>query len=129
MKQIIIDILPLQDIRFNDVGDYQDEVDGVRHIQVADMSDIADEMTAADYELMVAVHEMIESHMLFKRGVKTAVVDAWDATDAGADDPKCPYHREHVKATMVEECLCSLLGIDWLEYDTFIQRCSNGVPE
>lgn len=88
------------------------------------------------YELLVAVHELIEAELCRARGITEHQVTAWDNqhnqggtidkqfyTEPG-DDPAAPYHREHVFASKVEEMLAHELGVVWADYETALAELS-----
>lgn len=88
---------------------------------------IVSEMCNADYELLVAIHELVEMHLCKKAGVTDAVVTAFDmcfehdrahGLEDGepGDDPTAPYHDQHLAATTVEKCLAAVLGVEWDAY-------------
>jgi len=79
------------------------------------------------YEMLVAIHELVETLMCMNDGVDVADVDAFDKKfeseredgncDEPGDDPKAPYVLQHCVATAVERLLCAELGCDWKTYD------------
>ena len=124
LKFLVIATKPREAIPFNDVGWWGEQVDGTRGVNVAALGN-------TDYEFLVAIHEAVEQHMCLRDGVTAEQVDAWDAAhDNGAisagDMSDAPYHHQHVAATMVEMQLCSLLGLDWQEYERFIEGLYDG---
>ncbi len=89
-----------------------------------------------DYEFLVALHELIESHLVQKRGIPDAAIDEFDiefekrraaAPPDFADyaepgsDPAAPYYREHQFATAIEKSVAEELGVDWDEYDRAVK--------
>jgi hypothetical protein len=78
------------------------------------------------YMLLVAVHELVEWALCKHRNVKEKDVDRFDTDFTGCgepgDDPKAPYHREHVFATKIERLLANELGVDWNAYDSAINQ-------
>ena len=88
------------------------------------------------YEFLVAAHEMIEAYLAIHAGVSPEAVDKFDRAyetkrKAGddsepGDDPKAPYHREHVFASKIERSLAKQLGVDWAKYDREVSsKCSS----
>jgi hypothetical protein len=77
-------------------------------------------------EMLVAVHELVETLMCLRDGVLVEDVDAFDKAfeaarkkgnqDEPGDDPKAPYVNQHCVATAVERLLCAQLGCTWDEY-------------
>jgi hypothetical protein len=101
--------------RYNTVGDWQFAVSGDLIIKVSAMSD-------PRYETLIAAHELGEAVLCKQAGVSEEAVDAWDwamgsKLDEPGDDPRAPYHRQHVQATIFEKMLAKLLGVDWKTYE------------
>ena len=79
------------------------------------------------YEMLVAVHELVETLLCLNDGVMVEAVDKFDKAfeaarkegneDEPGDDPKAPYVRQHCVATAVERLLCAELCCDWKTYD------------
>ena len=80
-------------------------------------------MSDPRYETLVAAHELIEAMLCRQAGISERAVDAFDrhyeahrkAGDQSepGDDPRAPYHRQHVAATKIERELAALLGVVW----------------
>lgn len=104
------------DWRFNDAGDLD--------IYVSKMSDWR-------YEMLVAVHELVEVLLCKQRDIPQASVDDFDiafekireqfSETIGDQEPgnmvSAPYYHEHQLATSVERLLAVELGVDWDTYD------------
>jgi hypothetical protein len=84
-------------------------------------------MSDQRYEFLVGMHEAIEAYLAMHAGVSPEAVDRFDRayeakrkpgddSEAG-DDPRAPYHREHVFATKIERQLARWLGVNWRDYD------------
>ena len=111
------------DQRYDTVGDWQAQTDGSCHITVSKMSD-------PRYEILVAIHELVEATLCAERGIKQSQVDAFDKLfeserarglhnpnrEPGAD-PRAPYNRQHMIATAVEMILANEMGVDWAKYE------------
>ena len=79
------------------------------------------------YELLVALHELVEVNLCKHRGVTEADVDAFDKSfeknrkpgneDEPGDDPKAPYRKEHFFATNIEALMSAELKVDWAKYE------------
>ena len=82
------------------------------------------------YELLVAIHELIEQALCEDRGISNEEITAFDkrfeaeralglhTLDAEPGfDPYAPYMKEHAFATKVERMLARELDVDWDEYD------------
>ena len=96
---------------------------GVLHIRVSKLSD-------PRYELLIALHELVEVTLCKHRSVTEKSVDAFDIAfekrrklgndDEPGDDPRAPYRREHFFATSVERLMAAELGVDWRKYEAEI---------
>ncbi len=113
MSRIIIQTIPHENQRYHTVGDWFRR-DGDLIINVSEMKD-------GRYELLVAVHELIEVLVCEHRGITQQEVDKFDMSFNGehepGDDPNSPYYKEHGLASAVERMLASVLDVNWQEYD------------
>ena len=115
--KIVIETVDHQ--RYPTAGDWQLKPDGL-HIFVSRMRD-------QRYEFLVGMHEAIEAYLCKQAGISQAAVDRFDQAyerrrKAGndsepGDDPKAPYHKEHMFASKVERMLANELGVRWNAYD------------
>jgi hypothetical protein len=118
--EIVIMTIPHKEQRYETVGDYWKGLGGSTQIRVSDMDN-------ADYEFLVALHELVEQKLCEKRGIKEEDITAFDiefennrAEDDDSepgDDPMAPYKKEHLFATGIEKLVAAELGIDWKTYD------------
>lgn len=112
MLNIEIKTLPHSEQRYSTTGDYFMDGDKL----CFRVSEIGDEK----YELLVAVHELIERILCQNRGIRDLQIDEFDMSsgaDEPGDDPNAPYHREHVFATCIERLLAHELGVEWDDYE------------
>jgi len=117
---ILIKTIPHAEHRYETVGDWWFEPCGDLQIRVSDMGN-------DDYEILVALHELVEVILCKKHGVKPEDVDAFDKAFEAAraedndeepgDQPDAPYRKEHLFATGIEKLLAAELGVDWKTYD------------
>jgi hypothetical protein len=87
------------------------------------------------YEMMVAVHELVETLLCMKDCVDVETVDAFDKEFEAkraesderepGDDAEAPYMKQHCVATGVERILCAAMGEGWTAYDLAVM----GLPE
>lgn len=91
--------------------------DNIDYIKVSKMSD-------SRYELLVAVHELIEKSICEQDGITVNMVDKFDSSwkehnniEEPGNDPNAPYHKQHRIAEIVERLLAVELGVDWNQYD------------
>jgi hypothetical protein len=111
--------------RYPTVGDYWTGADGTSHIRVSDMGDWR-------YELLVAVHEMVEQAICRQREISEDDITAFDVafeanrpdgnTSEPGNDIRAPYYKEHQFATFVERAVASELGVDWEAYSKFVNE-------
>ena len=119
INDIWIKVIPHDRQRYPTVGDWYEQ-DGTLFINVSAMSDWR-------YQVLVAVHELVETAICRQRGITQEAVDSFDLAfekaraegnlDEPGDDPQAPYRREHFFATNVERLLADQLGVDWDAYD------------
>ncbi len=122
MRPILIQSIPHANQRYETVGDYI-ETGGVTKITVSEMPDTR-------YELLVAIHELIEKTLVDAHGIRVADIDAFDRAFEEArpegdesepgDAPNAPYRCEHRFATRIERLLAKALGVDWNIYDRVV---------
>jgi hypothetical protein len=112
--------IPHEEQRYPTVGDWVVNGDNL-YISVSKMSD-------PRYELLVAVHELVEVLLCKERGIPQELVDKfdmeyeasrseWDTTSEPGDAAGAPYKKEHFFATTVERLLAAELGVDWEKYE------------
>lgn len=121
--KIIIETVPHERNRNNQVGDYRYMEDGTLYITVSDMGN-------EKYETLVAIHELIEERLTKWNGIKEEDINAYDeyyekkremglvnleSENGFAND--CIYKKEHTIATGIEMTIASVAGVDWLEYE------------
>src|ERR1022692_2071034 len=83
------------------------------------------EMGNKKYELLVAVHELVERILCEARGITDREIDTFDMASSAnepGDDPNSPYHREHVFASRIERMLAHELGVEWEDYESSIDQ-------
>lgn len=120
MISVNIETISHSDQRYPTVGDWWRGADGSWQIRVSRMSDWR-------YEMLVAIHELVECTLCFAMGVSGDEVDEFDTafetarpdgnTDEPGDNPDAPYRVQHGIATGVERIMASLLGVSWKAYD------------
>lgn len=109
--------------RYNTVGDYLTNKDGLTTIHVSELGDHR-------MEFLIALHELVEVFLCKQAGITDDQIDKFDlAYDANrspdeytepGDNPEAPYHSQHMFATIVEQMACRELGLSWREYDNMI---------
>jgi hypothetical protein len=126
MQAILIETIPHEKQRYPTVGDYFTEGSpGDKQLRVIHVS----QMDNPDYEFLVALHELVESYLVQKRGIPDQAIDRFDISfearrSAGlvpkhaepGDDPSAPYYQEHGFATLIERMMARELDVDWDGY-------------
>lgn len=127
MKNIEIKTIPHKEQRYPTVGDYFEEENEPLQFRISELDN-------ADYEFLVLIHEMIEHHLIHKRGITIEDIDTYDKrfemlretfpNIIGYQEPgnmsSAPYHAEHVFATLIEKIIAKELDVDWEEYDRVV---------
>jgi hypothetical protein len=119
-----IETIPHESQRYRTVGDYWCDESGIEQIRVSEMMDWR-------YEVLVAVHEIIEMALTRQRGIPEEGISEFDVKfeqnkDHGlvsgepGDNINAPYRKEHFFATNVERLVAAELGVDWFEYDRYV---------
>lgn len=122
MNDIIIKTIPHNQHRYETVGDYWRDMEGNLQIRVSEMGN-------PDYEILVAIHELIEVILTEKRGVMESHIMNFDVhfekerkeglhdpDEEPGDSPHAPYRREHFMAEALERILSDQLGVSWSDY-------------
>jgi hypothetical protein len=120
MNKINIETIPHNQHRYETVGDYWKDENGIEQFRVSNMGN-------SDYEFLVILHELIEQKLTEKRGIKeediTKFDEAYEANRKEGDDSEpgddvnAPYRKEHFTATNIERIMAQELGVDWKTYD------------
>ncbi len=117
--KIVIEAIDHAKQRYPTAGDYWREKDGTLHVVVSKMAD-------QRYELLVAIHELVEMSLVDQRGISHKAIDEFDMgigkdlAEPG-DDPRAPYHAEHMVASEIERRMAAELGVDWDKYAKAIE--------
>lgn len=132
MLKIKINTVSHEAQRYPTVGDWQiiNEADNNKEDFEAKFT--ISNMNNTDYEFLVGIHELIEAYLCQKREIKEEDVTDFDMVyeegriegeiDEPGDDPRAPYHKEHVFATNIEKQLATELGVDWDLYDKTVKE-------
>jgi hypothetical protein len=119
MRKIVIRAIPHAKQRYDTVGDWYVNEDGELTITVSSMKDWR-------YELLVAIHELVEVALCTSTGVTQQNVDDFDLAFKGEGEPgaskDAPYRNEHCAAEGIERMLAVLIGVDWPVYDEAVSK-------
>jgi hypothetical protein len=119
-----IETIAHENQRYPTVGDYWLDEAGVEQIRVSEMMDWR-------YEVLVAVHEIVEMALTRHRGIAEEAITEFDMKfeqdkekglvggEAG-DNVNAPYQKEHFFATNLERLLAGELDVNWFEYDRYV---------
>ncbi|HEY2796717.1 MAG TPA: hypothetical protein VGK26_02405 [Thermoanaerobaculia bacterium] len=121
--RIEIQTIPHHEQRYPTVGDYWDDEDAVQ-IRVSEMDDWR-------YVILVALHEIVEAMLARYRGISEEAIGSFDmefekkreqalVRGEPGDAPDAPYRREHIFATSLERLLAAELGVDWAQYEAYV---------
>jgi hypothetical protein len=79
------------------------------------------------YELLMAIHQVVEAVLCRHRGVSAKAVTAFTAAYELERTPTdvsiagmartAPHYREHVFATVIEKLMAHQLGVTWRDYE------------
>lgn len=102
MKKITIKKVSKDKIRNKGVGDYFKRKDGIE-IRVANLN-------SKDDEAGIAIHELVESLLAEKRGIKFKDITKFDKKHENEDKepgemPGAPYRKEHMFSNKIENML------------------------
>ena len=124
IRNVGIEVIEPKHMRYRTVGDWFFIGDKLV-IQVADMKEWR-------YNLLVAIHELIEVFLCTDAGISAKAVDKFDMTHEDDEDPgshpKAPYHKQHVVAMGIEMLLSALLGVKWRPYEAAIEKAWSKTP-
>lgn len=119
-----IETVPHEAQRYPTVGDYWLDENGTEQVRVSEMMDWR-------YEVLVAVHEIVEMALTRQRGIQEEHITEFDIKfeenkaqglvggEAG-DHVNAPYRKEHFFATNLERLFAAELGVDWFEYERYV---------
>jgi hypothetical protein len=116
--RIVVETLPGDHQRYPTAGDYWRDADGTIQVRVSEMGN-------EQYELLVALHEIIEFMLCDARGISEADITSFDMRhlhlDEPGEHPDAPYRKEHAFAEAVERLLAHEFGITWDEYSAGVE--------
>lgn len=126
ISSVKIEVIPPKQMRYRTCGDWFWTERECLTIQVADTGEWK-------YNLLVAVHELIEVILCTSDGVTTKQVDSFDLAHQDDEDPgthpKAPYHKQHIVAMGIEMMLAALLGVKWRPYEETLDRIYFKIPK
>lgn len=110
--------------KYETVGDWRWDKRGNLTITVSDMKNWR-------YNILVGIHELIETMLCRHRGISETEVTNFDleyearrlpedTTSEPGNSELAPYHKEHLYATKIEFLLAQELGVSWEDYEKAI---------
>lgn len=125
IRSVSIETVTTKSMRYRTVGDWFFTEPGVLKIQVADTGNWI-------YNMLVAIHELIEVCLCAHKGIEQKSVDAFDMAHEDDEDPgshpKAPYHDQHMIALSVEMMLSVAFGIKWRPYEYVLEKTFKLTP-
>lgn len=123
-RRITINFIPHNDQRYNTVGDY---------FQSGQITETIINVSEMDprLERLVAIHELIEMTLCNDAAISIKEIDAYDMgpgkdSDEPGFDTACPYRIQHAIATSVEMMLAAMMNINWLDYEKYLEKLTEG---
>lgn len=118
--------VPHSQQRYNTLGDWYYDSDGNLFI-------IVSKLGSTDMESCLIIHELTEALLCAGHGISQPVVDKFDlglgsTLDEPGDDPRAPYHLEHMYASVAERQLALALDISWPAYEARCDEVSRSYP-
>ena len=126
IQSVKITVKPPKEMRYRTVGDWFWFAPGCLTIQVADTGNWI-------YNMLVAVHELIEVILCEIAGISEKRVSAFDLAHQDDEDPgthpKAPYHDQHLTAMGMEMILAARAGVKWRVYEDVLDRIYLKIPK
>lgn len=144
IRFVKIEVVNPKEMRYRTVGDWyfvkepnsphietggrwiHNELNGALNIRVADTGNWL-------YNMLVAVHELIEVLLCQVAGITEKRVDAFDLAHQHDEDPgthpQSPYHYEHLTAMGMEMILAAKTGVKWRVYEQALDRIYKKIPK
>ena len=121
-----IETVSPKEMRYRTVGDWFFSGEGCLVIQVADTGNWL-------YNILVAIHELIEVILCQVAGITEKQVDRFDLAHQDDEDPgthpKAPYHDQHMTAMGIEMILAAKTGVKWRKYEDTLERVYCKIPK
>jgi hypothetical protein len=126
ISQVHVEMIPAKSMRYRTVGDWLFLSPGVLMIRVADTGNWK-------YNILVAIHELIEVVLCQIAGITEKQVDRFDLAHQDDEDPgshpKAPYGVQHLTAMGVEMILAACMGVKWRVYEDALDRIYYKMPK
>ncbi len=126
IRNVKIETMKPKSMRYRTCGDWFFTEPGHLTIEVADTGNWI-------YNMLVAVHELIEVILCEIAGISEKRVSAFDLAHQDDEDPgthpKAPYHDQHLTAMGIEMILAARAGVKWRIYEDALDRIYLKIPK
>lgn len=126
MNEVQIEVIQPAHMRYRTVGDWFFDEPDILTIQVADTGNWK-------YNILVAIHELIEVVLCRDAGVTEKQVSDFDLKHQDDEDPgshpKAPYRIQHLTAMGIEMVLAAMLGVNWRVYEEALDKIYYKIPK
>jgi hypothetical protein len=119
-----IETIPHGAQRYDTVGDYWTDSDGITQFRVSHLGDWR-------MEFLIAIHEQVEKAITRWQGLSENAIDEFDfrfdrekkpcPMNEPGDCFRAPYHDAHIIATAIEALLAQQIGVNWEEYSKKVE--------
>jgi hypothetical protein len=122
--KITVEFIPHPAQRYDTLGDWRFDPEGNLTISISDSGSYRS-------NICLALHELVEALLCRWDGVSTEDVDRWDMSegkdsDEPGEDPRAPYHVQHMRAMIFERLLADMLALPWPDYEALLARMAAG---
>lgn len=118
--------IPHSEQRYDTCRDYWVDEKGVQQVRISELNDWR-------YEVLIAVHEIVELSLGRHRGIDENEITKFDINFEEAkargecfgepgDHVHAQYRKEHFFATNIERLFAAELGVNWFEYEKFVDE-------
>ena len=115
LPNILVNIIPHNCQKYSTAGNYG-SLNDTWWLEITKMKDWR-------HSYLVMMHELVEMALTVNENIPWEDIDKFDIEGEGKDHPDpgtlntAPYYLQHKFATLIEEHLASMLGVDWNEYN------------
>jgi hypothetical protein len=124
LSKILVERIAQEKQRYSTCGDWEFLDDGPNgaetlRVRVSMMHDFRSEVA-------VALHEAVEALLCRAAGISGAEADRFDISGPGAqlddpgNDPRAPYHIQHMWSTIIERMAVKAMGLSWEQHDDYV---------
>ena len=119
MKPIRIDFIKQSEQNYDTVGNYGE----TEHEIWFEITELSDPL----YSVAILLHELHEFYRNKDLGTTIEEIDKFDMVDhpeleEPGDDPRAPYHKQHLEASVIERACLAMAGRSWSDYEQEIEN-------